>query len=725
MDISEQQQGAQTKETPAPGQEQPVSMPRLRLELQLNRGAALQDGSPGWMLFDPVRHKYFQLNQDDITLLKYWSLGDPATIAQRAGQDIGRPVQIEEIEDFFKFLLSNGLTEDSAQGSYKDFYEQHQAGQQSWHQKLLHSYLFFRIPMVHPEKFLKRTLPTFEFLFSKAMLVMVAVLTLVGLYFVGRQWDEFTNTFLFFFSLEGAMYYAISLIFVKIAHELGHAYMATRYGCRVPTMGVAVLLMMPLLYTDVTDAWRLKEKRKRLMIDAGGMFVELYIAGIATFLWAFLPDGSLRSIAFIVGTTSWIMSILVNLNMFMKFDGYYIFSDALGVPNLQERSFALGRWKMRELLFGIKSPIPEVFSDRMRRTLISFAWGVWIYRFFLFLGIAFLIYSFAFKVLGIFLFAVEIIWFLAMPVYKELKEWWSLRTIIMKTNRTKITAALTVMMVALFVTPWSSKVKVPAIITAENQSSIHPLADGQIVKIHITEGQQVRQGQILLELRSPLLSFQIQQSKKHIALLKTLLGRRSADKTDRANSLVLTQELGAEQDKLLGMKKQLSDLTIRAPFDGHIRDLEPTLHEDEWINTSLQLATLVAPGKQVVRGYVSEQNLWRLKEGNAGKFIPEDPARPTFEVQLHSIDAIGTTKLEDDYLSSSYGGDIAVQKKEDEGNHTVTGQYRLVMSAKDNSKVSALSSTLRGSVHLYGQSESMASAIARQVMSVLIRESGV
>ncbi len=724
MDTSTPQSGVQPNTAPAQ-QEKAAPLPKIRMELQLTKGATLQDGSPGWMLFDPVRHKYFQLSQDDVTLLNLWPEGDIQSIATKAMQIFGRPLHNEEIEEFFKFLVSNGLTEDSAQGSYTDFYEQHKAGQQSWHKKLLHSYLFFRIPIVHPEKFLKRTLPVFEFLFSKAMLILVGILTLIGLYFVGRQWDEFTSTFLYFFSMEGAMYYALSLVIVKIGHELGHAYMATRYGCRVPTMGIAVLLMMPLLYTDVTDAWRLKEKKKRLMIDAGGMFVELYIAGIATFFWAFLPDGSLRSIAFIVGTTSWIMSILVNLNMFMKFDGYYIFSDALGVPNLQERSFALGRWKLREILFNIKSPIPEVFSDKMRRTLIGFAWGVWVYRFFLFMGIAFLVYSFAFKVLGIFLFAVEIIWFLAMPVYNEIKDWWSLRTNIMKTNRTKITALVVTVLIALFVIPWSSKVKVPAIITAATQSKIHPLADGQIVKIHIQEGQQVKQGETLIEMRSPLLEFKMRQSQKRIALLNTLLNRRSADSKDRENSLVLVQELRAEKDKLAGLVKQKNDLVIKAPFDGQIRDLEPTLHKEEWINPSLQLATLIAPEKQVVRGYVNERALWRLKKGNIGKFIPEDPARPSFNVRLDDIAIIGTTKLEDDYLSSSFGGDIAVERKEDESSHTTTGQYRLIMTSEDNKNTAGLSSTLRGSVHLYGEKESMARAIARQVISVLIRESGV
>ena len=101
--------------------------------------------------------------------------------------------------------------------------------------------------------------------------------------------------FLHFFSLEGLALYGLTLVGLKIFHEFGHAFTAQRFGARVPVMGVAVMLMMPLLYTDVTDAWRLADKRQRLLIGAAGMLTEFAIAGLALFVWAFLADGPARS----------------------------------------------------------------------------------------------------------------------------------------------------------------------------------------------------------------------------------------------------------------------------------------------------------------------------------------------------------------------------------------------------------------------------------------------
>ena len=142
-----------------------------------------------------------------------------------------------------------------------------------------------------------------------------------------RQWDEFINTAVQFFNPAGLFYFLIALVFTKILHELGHGVAAKYYGCRVPTMGVAFLVMFPVLYTDTTDSWRLSSYQKRIRIGAAGLLTELSIACIALFLWPFLPDGAMKNAVFMLAAVTWVTSLLVNLNPFMRFDGYYLLSD--------------------------------------------------------------------------------------------------------------------------------------------------------------------------------------------------------------------------------------------------------------------------------------------------------------------------------------------------------------------------------------------------------------
>ena len=142
----------------------------------------------------------------------------------------------------------------------------------------------------------------------------------------------------------------ITLIFVKSLHELGHGYIAKYFGCRVSAIGIAFLVFFPFLYTDTTDAWRLRNHRERLIINFAGILTELHLALIATFLWAILPDGGLKSVTFFIATTSWISSLAINVSPFMRFDGYYVFSDWLKAEILQPRSFA----------YSIACPIPSL-----------------------------------------------------------------------------------------------------------------------------------------------------------------------------------------------------------------------------------------------------------------------------------------------------------------------------------------------------------------------------
>jgi hypothetical protein len=107
----------------------------------------------------------------------------------------------------------------------------------------------------------------------------------------------------------------------------------------------------------------------------------------------------------------------------MRFDGYFILSDFLEMPNLHERSFALARWRLREWLFDLGEEKPEHFGRRREIGLIAFAWAVWVYRLVVFLGIAVLVYHFFIKIIGVFLFMVEIIWFIALPIRHELQAW--------------------------------------------------------------------------------------------------------------------------------------------------------------------------------------------------------------------------------------------------------------------------------------------------------------
>ena len=285
---------------------------------------------------------------------------------------------------------------------------------------------------------------------------------LLGLLLTARQWDTFSSSFFETLSVGGLWGYLIALAVTKSLHELGHALTATRYGLRVAHMGVAFIVMWPMLYTDTGESWRLRDRRQRLAIASAGILTELALAALATLAWNLAADGSaLKQSLFFLASTAWLLSLALNISPFMRFDGYFILSDLLDMPNLHERAGALTRAALRRLLLGWREPDPESFAPLKRRLLIAFELLTWCYRLGVFVGIAVAVYLFFFKALGLLLFAVEISWFVVRPIWKELQVWWSGRGEVAASRR-RLALLLPVLCLLPAVLPWRSQIDAPA-----------------------------------------------------------------------------------------------------------------------------------------------------------------------------------------------------------------------------------------------------------------------
>ena len=337
-------------------------------------------------------------------------------------------------------------------------------------------------------------------LLNRTFFLITALAGIVGLYFVSRQWEAFKGTFPYVFTLEGAAISLLSITLIKSLHELGHAYVAHRYGCRVPTMGVAMMVLMPLLYTDVSDAWRLKSRKQRLAIDSAGMLVEFAVAAYALLLWSFLPDGPLRSAVFVIAAVGWVLSIIVNTNPFMRFDGYYILADAVGIENLQPRAFRHMRWRLREFLFAQAHPHRNIF--RVASTLFSDdrhghlqADALLGYRA---SGLSFLHQDRRHHALR---GRDRILYH--PPGVARTEGMVRHASGYLASPRSYITFAALGVGIALVFIAVSTRVSAPAVLQPELFARLFPQEPGRVTAVRSKRGQEVRQGDILFEISSP------------------------------------------------------------------------------------------------------------------------------------------------------------------------------------------------------------------------------
>ncbi len=698
-------------------------VPYLRQDLKLSKGPKKEDGSSSWLLYDSLRNKYFSINKNAFDLLNNWSSGSQLGDFIKKINETNLLLSEEEINEFINFLDQNNLTIKKTSEEVKSLVVQKNKTNKHWLFKLIHNYLFFKIPLVRPGTWLQRSLPIALLFSSLAARRIIYGLGLIGIFLTITNYEKFLATFSYFYNFNGLILFGITIIFVKALHELGHAYVATYYNCKVSSIGLAMLVFFPFLYTDTSDAWKLTDHRKRLLINFAGMLTELHLALIATFAWVVFPEGIVKSAAFFIATSSWISSLLINISPFMRFDGYYVLSDFLKAENLQPRSFALGRWQIREWLFGFKFQPPEQLIANRRWTFIIYAWATWIYRFFIFIGIALLVYYLTFKILGIILFVIEIVWFILLPIAREVIQWWKLRKS-MKLNRSSMRSIIlfAVFMFAMLV-PWRTSLSLPAVIEEGVVLDIFASEDSKIRKVFVSHDQYVDEGDLLVIMTSPLISNKVEKAIERVKMIQQKLDRRVGSSLDLNNLLILENELQKEIEILNSLKKENKALSIYAPSDGIVKDLI-SLKPNQWVNKKDKLFSIVHSEEVQVIAFVSETDLDKLKEVSSGYFHAKNNEFTKVKVDLVSTNKISTNELPYLALTSTHGGTIA--SREIQGKKQVlrpeNALYQLNFSSSESPKDLQWQTT--GSVKIDSENYNIFQNIFNATTSLIIQESG-
>jgi len=697
-------------------------LPRLRQELLLLPGPHNADGSPTWLLHDPPANRFFRLGWMEFEILSRWHLGSAeAIVASIGAEGLLRP-SAADLEEVAQFLMTHNLVSargSTALGRLDQIAERHNRRNLWW---LLKNYLFLRFPLVRPDRFLTATMPVAGWFGSRSFLVLSALIGLLGVVLVSRQWDVFLGTFGYFFSLQGVFWAGLAIASAKVVHEFAHAYVCKAHGCRVPSMGLALLVLWPVLYTDATDAWKLRERQARLRIGAAGMLAEVVLAAYATLLWVFLPDGPVRGAVFLLATTTWLLTLLINLNPFLRFDGYYLLSDYLRVPNLQARAFALGRWKLRELLFGYGEPAPEFFPAPTRKLLLAYAYATWVYRFFLFLAIALLVYFLFFKLLGLFLMVVELAWFIGRPVLLELREWVARRARLRVNVATVRTAVLLATVTLVVAYPWNTGVSVPGYWGAEQHARLYAPVAARVEQVHVAAGDPVVPGQVLLEFSAPDLEHELMQGLRRIESLRWQMEFQSVSAELQSRARVLETELRGETASQAAREREREQLRLASSFHGEVAEILQPLRPGDWLAENSWLMTVVAPQRGLVEAWISEADLHRLRPAPRARYYPRPGQGQPFDLRVLRVDETATAAFGEPYMVSLYGGPIPTRETEDGRWVPEVAVYRVVLAPV--LPMQAPRQITPGRVWLEVDPESLAMAAWRKVSGVLIRESG-
>lgn len=542
--------------------------------------------------------------------------------------------------------------------------------------------MFLRIPLLDPSRLLNRCEPLIRRIFSlPGALLSLAVLAWALVEFVhsGKAaWGQAEKLL----QLDNVFLLYVAVFVAKSLHELGHAAMCKRFGGEVHTVGLMLLMFTPLPYVDVTSSWAFRNRWHRAWVGAAGMLADLFVAAVATIVWVHSPPGWVNELAYNLMFSTAAYTLLFNLNPLMRFDGYYILSDLIGVPNLHEqaRNQFMRWWRIKVL--DMDPGNTEAKPPLATAGLVGFFIASNLYRLSVMAGIVLLIAD-AYLGLGLLVALALAVTSFVMPLQNL---WRSLRSPLFRYQKKillqRAGLALILLLAFLLVVPMPDNRVLPGVVEAVQHSRVYSEAGGIVTRVSAPPGTWVEAGTPLVVLENPELDLELAGVDQQIAQAEAMSARSL---TEAAIDLAPIQErLNTLHSLKATLARQKAALDMKAPHAGYWVAPETAYRAGSWVPRGAELGQVVDDRQHRFRGVikqeagvvltqVSAQGLEVRVEGHVQKALAAD----SLSVIPYSQDNLPSAAL-----SPLAGGEVPVTGNDPSGRRSVEPFFLLQANLK-------------------------------------------
>ncbi len=557
----------------------------LKMRADLTARRQRYQGQTYWVIKEPIGLKYYRFQEEEFAVLNMMKDGVSLhDIKTRFEQEFApNKITYQDLQQFLGTLHRSGLVISDAPGQGKQLRKRRDERVRKELMQKFSNVLAVRFKGIDPDKFLDWSWPAVGWFFSKAFAIMAMIAAACALLLVGVQFDEFRSrlpAFESFFGPGNWLLLGATLCVTKVFHEFGHGYLCKKFGGECHEMGVMFLVLTPCLYCNVSDSWMLPNKWHRAAIGAGGIYVEVVLATIATFVWWFSEPGTLNHLALRVMFICSISTILFNGNPLLRFDGYYILSDIVEIPNLRPKASKILQTVAGEVCLGLEMPEDPFLPQRNQGFFALFTIAAVMYRWFIFFSILFFLNKvfepYGLKILGQLIAAMGMFGLFVQPLW-QLGKFFHVpgRMDQVKWPRAYASAAVVVAIIlSILFVPLPRRVKCSLQVQAHDAESIYVDSPGTLVEVLVDVGEDVEANQPLMILSNPALQIEKDAIVSQLEQLKVQhrsLKRQKKFGPDAASQIpTVESQIATLQRQVKEKEDEIGRLTLKAPVAGTV-----------------------------------------------------------------------------------------------------------------------------------------------------------
>lgn len=477
-------------------------------------------GRTYWVVKDPVGLNYFRFQEEEYAILQMLDgQSSLEEIKDRFEEQFPpQKITLEELQQFLGMLHRSGLIVVGVPGQGKQLHKRRAERRRKEILGAVTNLLCIRFKGFDPERLLNWLYPYTKWFFAPVTVVGCLLFGLSALLLVLVEFDVFRSRlpdFYQFFSPYNAIWLAVVLACTKILHEFGHGLSCKHFGGECHEMGVMILVLTPCLYCNVSDSWMLPNKWHRAAIGAAGMYVELVLASIATYLWWFSEPGLLNHLALNTMFIASVSTVLFNANPLLRYDGYYILADITEIPNLRQKATQILSRKMAHWCLGIEPPEDPFLPERNQIFFMLYTIAAVIYRWLILFSILYFLYKvfepYGLKIIGQTIVAVSIYALVVQPLY-QLGKFLYVPGRLDKVKRWRVatTCGVLAALAAVFLlVPMPFRILSTLEVQARDAESVYVDVPGILAELDVRSGSRVEKGQRLAQLKNLDLDIEI------------------------------------------------------------------------------------------------------------------------------------------------------------------------------------------------------------------------